>query len=120
MRRPRTNTPLQALATLNDRVFVEASAALARRMVNEAKGERERVVWGFKLCVARAPSEREVALLRQLYAENLTKYRKDAAAAAAMVKHGGALPPGVDAAELAAWTVLANVLLNLDETITKG
>jgi hypothetical protein len=119
-RRPRTNTPLQALATLNDRVFVEASAALARRMVNEAKGERERVVWGFKLCVARAPSVREVDLLRKLYAENLAKYHKDAAAAATMVKHGGALPPGVEAAELAAWTVLANVLLNLDETITKG
>ncbi len=118
-RRPRTNTPLQALATLNDKVFVEASAALARRMVAEAKGEREWIIYGFRLCVARTPTEREVELLRKLYAENMEKYRKDAAAAAAMVKNGGALPPGVEAAELAAWTVIANVLLNLDETITK-
>jgi hypothetical protein len=119
-RRPRTNTPLQALATLNDKVYVEACAALARRIVTEARGERERVVHGFRVCVARTPTERELELLRRLLAENIEKYRKDPAAAAAMVKNGGALPPGVEANELAAWTVIANVLLNLDETITKG
>src|SRR5437762_1208419 len=71
-RRPRTNTPLQALATLNDRFFVEASSALARRMLTETKGaERERIVYGFRLCVARTPTEREVAIVAKLYAENL-------------------------------------------------
>ena len=65
------------------------------------------------------PTEREVELLRNLYTENESKYRKDAAAAAAMVKNGGTIPPGVSAADLAAWTVVGNVLLNLDETITK-
>jgi hypothetical protein len=119
-RRPRTNTPLQALATLNDQVFVEASAALARRMMSEAKGgPAERVMHGFRLCVARPPSAAERDLLLRLYEENLAKYRKDPAAAAAMAKNGPVLA-GADAAEVAAWTVLANVLLNLDETITKG
>jgi hypothetical protein len=55
-----------------------------------------------------------------LYAESLVKYQKDAAAALAMAKNGGDVPKGADAAELAAWTVVANVLLNMDETITKG
>jgi hypothetical protein len=120
-RRPRTNTPLQALATLNDKVFVEASAALARRMVQEAKDDKERTIHGFRLCVARMPSEREVEVLLALYGENLEKYKNDPKAAVAMAKTGGLeIPKGVDAAELAAWTVVANVLLNLDETITKG
>ncbi len=121
-RRPRTNTPLQALATLNDRAFVEPAAALARRMMGEVKGtDEERATYGFRLCVARAPAAAEVALLLRLYRENLEKYRKDPAAAAAMAKGGLSDPPkGMDAAELAAWTVVANVLLNLDEMITKG
>jgi hypothetical protein len=120
-RRPRTNTPLQALATLNDRVFVEASGGLARRMMREVEGGvAERAAHGFRLCVARAPSEREKELLVRLYTDNLAKYRKDVAAATALVKSGGAVPAGANVSELAAWTVVANVLLNLDETITKG
>jgi mono/diheme cytochrome c family protein len=121
-RRPRTNTPLQALATLNDKVFVEASAALARRMLSEAKGsERERATYGFRLCVARTPTPAELDQLTQLYRENLEKYRKEPGAAQALARSGGTtVPPGMDVAELAAWTVVANVLLNLDETITKG
>ena len=120
-RRSRTNTPLQALAVLNEKVYVEASAALARRMVSEpAGGPEDRVAYGFRLCTARTPTAAERELLLKLYGESLVKYRKDAAAATAMVKNGGAAPKGVDPAELAAWTVVANVLLNLDETITKG
>ena len=119
-RRPRTNTPLQALATLNDRVFVEASAALARRIVAEATGDEARVTHGFRLCVSRAPKAAEQAALRLLYEESLAKYRKDPKAAAALAKGGlPDLPAGSDAAQLAAWTVVANVLLNLDETVTK-
>jgi hypothetical protein len=121
-RRPRTNTPLQALATLNDKAFVEASAALARRILAECKGEaKDRAAYGFKLCVARTPDARELDVLVRLYEENREKYRQDPAAAQAMAKNGAKeLPKDVDAAELAAWTVIANVLLNLDETVTKG
>jgi len=120
-RRPRTNTPLQALATLNDKAFVQCAAALARRMVNEAQGEKDRAVHGFRLCVARVPRDRELDLLLKLYRESLEKYRKDPAAAKEMATGGLSAPPlGMDVAELAAWTVVANVLLNLDETITKG
>src|SRR5262249_31378954 len=119
---PRTNTPLQALATLNDKAFVDCAAALARRMMTEAKGgDKERAVYGFRLCVARTPGAAELDLLLKLYHDNLEKYRKDAASAKAMATGGlPAPPPGLDTAELAAWTVVANVLLNLDETITKG
>jgi hypothetical protein len=118
-RRPRTNTPLQALAVLNDRAFVEPAAALARRMLKEATGERERATYGFRLCVARAPAAAELNLLLSLYQENLAKYKQDEKAAKAMVTLLP-LPEGqVNTAELAAWTVVANVLLNLDETITK-
>src|SRR5258708_26093398 len=74
-RRPRTNTPLQALATLNDRVFVEASGALARRMMTEAAGgPEEKAAHGFRLCVARAPAAPERELIVRLVTENLAKY----------------------------------------------
>jgi hypothetical protein len=120
-RRPRTNTPLQALATLNDKAFVECAAALARRMMTDVKGgERERAIHGFRLCVARMPTEKEIAYLLALFHESSEKYRKDAAAAKAMTTNAGTIPNGIDVAELAAWTVVANVLLNLDETITKS
>jgi mono/diheme cytochrome c family protein len=121
-RRPRTNTPLQALATLNDKGFVDCSAALARRMMAEVKeSDKERAIYGFRLCVARAPSEKELASLLDLYQANVEKYRKDPAAAKALATSGLTEPPKEpEVAELAAWTVVANVLLNLDETITKG
>src|SRR5262249_51120446 len=106
----------------NDKVFVEASAALARRILSEAKGEpKDRATYGFRLCVSRTPTAKELDILLRLYEENLAKYKQDLPAAQAMAKGGAKeLPEDVDAAELAAWTVIANVLLNLDETITKG
>jgi hypothetical protein len=119
-RRARTNTPLQALAVLNDPVFIEASAALARRVMTEVKGNAARAIHGFRLCVSRKPSAKEQELVLALFAANLEKFRKDSEAAKEMVAHGPALPPGWEAAELAAWTVVANIWLNLDETITKG
>jgi hypothetical protein len=121
-RRPRTNTPLQALATLNDRAFVQCAAMLARRMMTEVQGnEQDRAVHGFRLCVARVPLPAELDLLVQLYRQNLDKYRKDPMAAAALTTSDlPALSAEIDRAELAAWMVVANVLLNLDEVVTKG
>jgi hypothetical protein len=125
-RRSRTNTPLQALATLNDPSFVQPAAALARRILEESRGTAEdRVTLGFWLVLARRPQRAELDHLVALYSENLALYRRDAAAAAALAALGPALSAtavdgGGDKAELAAWTVVANVLLNLDETLTKG
>jgi hypothetical protein len=120
-RRPRTNTPLQALATLNDKAFVDPAAALARRMMGEKSSDKDRAIHGFRLCVARQPSAVELDLLMHLYQENLEQYKKAPAAALALATSGiGAPPKEMNTAELAAWTVIANVLLNLDETITKG
>jgi hypothetical protein len=113
--RVRTNTPLQALVTLNDPVYVEAAQALARRIVAEAgPGPRERAAHGMRLAVARAPSDAEVARLCRLFEDERERFRHDERGALA-------LAPGSTApAELAAWTVVANVLLNLDEVLTKG
>ena len=91
-------------------------------MMREAKNEdRERAIRGFRLCVGRSPSETELGHLLRLYRECLEKYRKDATAAKTLATSGlMPAPKEMDLAELAAWTVVANVLLNLDETITKG
>ncbi len=119
-RRPRSNTPLQALATLNDRSFVECANALARRMMVEAKAEETaRVEHGFRLCVCRRPTTEESVALIALYRESLEQYRKDAVSANKLAFVLGAPKTELDIAELAAWTVVGNVLLNLDETITK-
>ncbi len=120
-RRSRTNTPLQALATLNDPAFVQPAAALARRILAESQGTvEERAAFAFRLVLARRPRKAERDHLVALYAENLAQYRREPAAAAAIVAVGPAAQSDAGRAELAAWTVVANVLLNLDETVTKG
>jgi hypothetical protein len=120
IRRPRTNTPLQALVTLNDPVYVEAAQALARRMVREGGGaDTDRAARGFRLVLARPPNPAETDRLLQLYADALAGFRADAADAKKMATEPlGPVPSdlGVDEAGLAAWTVVANVILNLDET----
>src|SRR5262249_61594678 len=116
--RQRATTALEALATLNDKAFVQCAAALARGMVNEAQGEKDRAVHGFRLCVARVPRDRELDLLLKLYRESLEKYRKDPAAAKEMATGGLSAPPlGMDGAELAAATGGAKVPITLDRTI---
>ena len=121
IRRIRTNTPLQALVTLNDPVYVEAAQALARRMMAEGgKTIDAHIVYGFRLCLARAPTGAERASLTRLYEKALARYAKDEpnAKLIATVPLGPA-PKGVDIKQLAAWTVVGNVLLNLDEVIAK-
>lgn len=117
-RRPRTNTPLQALVTLNDPVYVQCAAALGRRMVMEVEGDaHRRAAFGFELCVARQPTRGELDQLVELYRDNLAIYQRDTEAAANLIGENSA--PGGDLAEHAAWSVVGNVLLNLDETLTK-
>ncbi|WP_206352071.1 PSD1 and planctomycete cytochrome C domain-containing protein [Tautonia rosea] len=121
VRRERTNTPLQALVTLNDPVYVEAAQALARRMVREG-GEtaEDRINRGLLLCLARDPSDAEREHLLALVEDAWLAFSTDEEAALAMATDPlGPLPEGHSPAELAAWTVVANVLLNLDEMVLK-
>jgi hypothetical protein len=120
--RARTNTPLQALVLLNDPAYVEAARVLAQRIMTEGGSDIEaRLAFGFRLCTARAPNEKEILILRQIVEQSLSRYRQNPAAAVKLIGIGEApRPSGIDPSELAAWTTIGNILLNLDETITKG
>jgi hypothetical protein len=132
VRRDRSNTPLQALTLLNDTVFVEASRALARRTLAEcpdrAPGARAR--YAFRLCLARSPRPEELARLTAFFDHQLARFRSGELDAAKVAGLDAKDPPptpllaptppaGADPDELAAWTVVARVILNLDETVTK-
>jgi hypothetical protein len=120
LRRSQTNTPLQALVTLNDPVFIEAAQALARRLMARGGAPASLVDEGFRLVLARPPSPTESARLVDLHRELLRDYREDPAKAEAMATQPiGPLPPGAETADAAAWTAVASVLLNLDETLLK-
>jgi mono/diheme cytochrome c family protein len=122
VRRIRTNTPLQAFVTLNDPVYVECAQALARRIVKEGgRTTEQRARFGLRLCLCRPPRAEQVKQVIQLFQTERERYRKDTKAALALATEPlGPLPSGMDAAELAAWTVVANVLLNLDAVLMKG
>jgi mono/diheme cytochrome c family protein len=121
LRRVRTNTPLQALVTLNDPVYIEAAQGLARRIVATGGDTPEkRVAFGIRVCLARSPHDGEVNRMVRLYEQALARYQKNADAARRMATDPlGPVPKGDNVAELAAWTVVSNVLLNLDETLMK-
>tara|TARA_B100001123_G_scaffold423773_1_gene534343 strand:+ start:10718 stop:13933 length:3216 start_codon:yes stop_codon:yes gene_type:complete len=120
IRRTPTNTPLQALVTMNDPVYVEASQALARRMSKAGETNEEKIAHGFRLCLTRHPTPNETKRLNALFEEVRATYASDAAAANAMATIPiGPLPVGSNAVELASWTVVGNVLLNLDEVFLK-
>jgi hypothetical protein len=116
VRRARTNTPLQALVTMNDPVYVEAAQALAKRAMNVQGKLEDRVTFLFRQCLVRPPTEAEVKRLVKLYEDAQTKFRKDADKAN---KVAGPLTAMVDPASHAAMTVVANVVLNLDEMLMK-
>jgi hypothetical protein len=122
LRRLPTNTPLQAFVTLNDPAFVEAAQALGRRLVRDGgKTIDNRVRFGLELALARPASKAQVKTLVALYEKELAHYRTNADAATKLATDPlGPLPDGLDAAEAAAWTVIGNVLLNLDGVLTKG
>jgi len=121
VRRNRTNTPLQALVTMNDPVYVETAQALGRRMVKEGGAtEADKARHGFRLALARPPSDTELAKLIKLHADSIVEFAKDKAKATSLATDPlGPLPAGMETADLAAWTTVANVLLNLDETLMK-
>ena len=120
VRRGNTNTPLQALVTLNDPVYIEAAQALSRRMAAQKGTVAEMIKHGFQLCLSRYPNEIENSRLIALYDSTRSKYATDQKLAREMATNPiGPLPKGIDVVELATLTVVANVLLNLDETLMK-
>jgi hypothetical protein len=123
VRRNRSNTPLQALTTLNDPTFHQAARWLAWRALSAGTTDEARTSWAFRQCVSRPPNPREVAVLSRLLSEARTEYaakpREAAQFAYADPKSPAPLPPGATTAELAAWSTVTRAILNLDETITK-
>jgi hypothetical protein len=119
-RRARTNTPLHALILLNDPTYLEASRKLAERVMHKTATSPERLALGWRLALARTPTAAEQAILLDMYRESLDKFQADPAAAAKLLAVGSSpRDVALNQAELAAWTTVMNVVLNLDETITK-
>lgn len=122
VRRSRTNTPLAALALLNDEQFVEASRKLAERTMTEGgQGDGQRASYAFRIVTARLPTDGELKVLLDIYRSSLKKYRSDYQASEQLLQVGESdRNRELDSAELAAWSIVANLLLNLDETVTKN
>ncbi|MFN8002420.1 MAG: DUF1553 domain-containing protein [Acidobacteriota bacterium] len=120
-RRIRSNSPLQALTTLNDAAFLEAAQALAMRLWKEGgSDDAAKVRYGFRLCTGRWPDEFEQNRLLQLLEKQRGRFTNNTAAAVYVSSPDlNNLPANMDLHQLASWTLVARVLLNLDETITK-
>ncbi|HEX4792417.1 MAG TPA: PSD1 and planctomycete cytochrome C domain-containing protein [Humisphaera sp.] len=120
-RRSRTDTPLQALTTLNDPAFMQPAAALARRAMTEGGDNPEtEATFAFRTILARTPTVDELKRLTLLYDQMLENFSKNSADAEKVARGGLPAPAkNLPAPQLAAWTMVCNVLLNLDETLTK-
>jgi hypothetical protein len=124
VRRTRSNTPLQALASLNEPLFLEAARALALKTLQDGGAtDKDRLAYAFRRCISRAPDERESTALLALLSRQLDRFTAAEAKPWDLAAHDPAnppaLPPGVMPPQLAAWTALSRVILNLDETITR-
>jgi hypothetical protein len=122
VRRERSNTPMQALQLLNDVQHFEAARALAERVLTEGGADdTSRLRWLFRTVLSRVPDEKESGLLTDALAQQRYHAGADAQAAEAVVKAGESMPKNVaPAIETAAWTLVANLVLNLDETVTRN
>jgi mono/diheme cytochrome c family protein len=120
-RRTRTNTPLQALVLMNDPTYVEAARSLAQRILSAPESSPEaRLRSAFRLATARDPQPKEVAVLMATLQEELADYNRDKPDSTKLLAVGESkYKPKLEAGELAAWTTVASMILNLDETITK-
>jgi hypothetical protein len=122
VRRSRTNTPLQAFVMLHDPQFVEAARHLGQRMIVEGGRTADaRIRHGFRLCQVRPPSELELSALQDVLTDRLRQYQADREAALSVLSVGDSpRDESIDPAELAAWTTVGRVLLNLSEFVTKS
>ena len=121
-RRPRTNTPLQALAAMNEPTLLEAARVFAQRVLTEGgQNDAARVDFAFQTCLGRQPTRAEHDRLLAFVTQQKKGFNRDATSAGQLVDVGSAPRPAtIEDRTLAAWMMLANVLFNLDETLTKG
>src|SRR5262249_38726262 len=121
VRETRTNTPLQALSVLNDVAFIEAARAFAERIMQSSAASPEvRLSAAFQSATGRRPRPAELAILKQSLDDQTARFRSDPTAARGLLASGESCPdPKLDPVELAAYTTVAQLILNLDETITK-
>jgi len=121
-RRERSNTPMQALQLLNDVQHFEAARALAERVIAEGGPDDEkRLHWLFRTVLSRKPDAKELSMLTAALTKQRELYQKDPKAAEKAIQVGESLPKKIAApAETAAWTLIANLVLNLDETVTRN
>jgi hypothetical protein len=122
VRRERTNTPLQALMLMNEPQFVEAARSLAERTIREGGSTTEdRLAYLFRLATARRPSDKDLGELTATFNDLRAHYANDSQAAKQLTAVGESKPdPKIDPADLAAWTMIGNVILNIDEVVSKG
>lgn len=121
IRRERSNTPLQALQLMNDVQFYEAACGLARRMIAAAATPEERIAFAFRNVLARKPAPEESAAALELYNRQLAKYQAAPEEAKKAITFGESKPPaGINEPELAAWTLVANLILNMDEASVRN
>ncbi|MEM8709559.1 MAG: DUF1553 domain-containing protein [Planctomycetota bacterium] len=120
VKRARTNTPLQALATLNDVTYVEAARHLAARMMNAGESFGERLGIAARALLARDLNEAEISVLTSAFARHVGDFEADRAAAVELLGAGATAPPEAERTpEWAAMTLVASTLMNLDEALTK-
>lgn len=120
VKRARTNTPLQALTLLNDVTFLEASRVLATNAIRSSSSMQQRIGFIFRKVLGRKPSEQEAQLLESSLAKRIAYYKANPEMAKELLTVGDAKRPyDLDASEAASYMILANTILNLDETVTK-
>ncbi|WP_417380825.1 DUF1553 domain-containing protein [Gimesia sp.] len=121
IRRISTNTPLQAMITMNDPVFIEIAQALGERLFLSGDSPQARIEYGLQLCLVRPPQPEQIEPLLKLYESELAFYKAHPEEAEKLLENPlKPISAQYDKAELAAWTIIANVLLNMDGVLTKG
>ena len=121
VRRQMSSTPLQALALLNDEMYIEAARKFAERIIKEGGAvPSQRLGWALRVATSRPAVTTEVQILEQGLSRRLAQYRADGASAEKLLAAGESpRDQSIDPAELAAYTTAASVILNLDEVITR-
>ena len=121
-RRGRSNTPMQALQLMNDVQHFEAAREFAARMIKEGgSGSDERIRWGWRTVLSRYPTADELQIATDAISQHASRYQSDDKAAKELISYGESKPDeSLNPSELAAWTLVANLILNLDEAVVKN